>query len=181
LLATALRSWPEWAEGYRVNGVRADATPSKADIHALREGALNRFFPLDGSLYVGPGDGVMSTGVPLRVVRAQDRIGDFVEQLAAALADAASQYRSHAAVREVAHPRFDLRLYHGGLGLFEPTSKTLFQAEPSKPAAHRQGLLGLSDLLVPPWCLPQVRAAKIRFDELWCEPATPRAEDAPLQ
>lgn len=71
LLATALRSWPDFAERYRVKGVSGDAATSAPITHRAREGGLNRFFDHDGAVYVGPGGGVMASGVPLVVAHAR--------------------------------------------------------------------------------------------------------------
>jgi len=176
LLATALRSWPDFAERHRLKGISGEDAPDKGTIHALREGGVNRFFTHEGSVYAGPGGGVMTAGVPLHLVRLEDTVADFVDQVAAQVDDPSGYYRMYPTVRLVHEPVFDLRLHEEGLGLFEATSKTLFQATSGPPSAQRSGMSGLSDLLVPPWALPSVRAAKARFDALWCEPAMPQAD-----
>ncbi|WP_448096292.1 hypothetical protein [Luteibacter yeojuensis] len=170
LLATAFRSWPEWAERYRVRGLTADAIATQAEIHTLREAGGNRFFTFNGALYQGPGDGLMAAGIPLRVVRACDWVRACIDQIAVELADPAGQYRSYPSVCAEGHPRFDLRLHDGGLGLFEAQSKTFFRAEPCTIDRHRQALLGLSDLILPSWALSPVRANRPRFDAWWCTP-----------
>ncbi|MEX1826881.1 hypothetical protein [Luteibacter sp. CQ10] len=175
LLATALRSWPDFAERYRVNGVSGEDAASASIIHRSREGGLNRFFVHDGAVYAGPGGGVMTSGVPLVVVRTQDRMADLVDQLVTQVSDPDGYYRTYPTVRNVGDPLFELRLHEDGLGLFEACSRTLFRADSAPTSSHRQGLLGLSDLLVPTWCLPQLRAAKASLDALWCEPAPPRS------
>lgn len=77
-------------------------------------------------------------------------------------------YRSHCAVSMVADPRFSLRLYEGGLGIYEERSRTLF-VQPQGSDVVTGDLRWLSNLVIPPWALSEVERQKDRFDELFCE------------
>lgn len=79
----------------------------------------------------------------------------------------AGPYRSHEAVVQVTDPRFSLRLYAGGLGVYEERTRTLF-VEPPRPHAVPQSLRWLSDLVTPPWTLLEVMKQKDIFNELFC-------------
>lgn len=169
LLETVARCWPEYMEQFRIKRPSAGERPlSKDQIHHLRSLGVNAPFVHSGHSYIGPGGVYTSAGTTMKTTIAMAHIVRTIEPLANTCWIPDGPYRSHSAVSMVADPRFSLRLYEGGLGIYEEHSRTLF-VQPQGPDVVTGDLRWLSDLVIPPWALSEVVRQKDRFDELFCE------------
>lgn len=165
---TLVRSWPDSMEPFRIKGPSlAGRSLTQAEIHALREGGVNAPYVFNGQIYMGPGGGYTSAGTMAKTRMAMAHITRTFDSLAETVWALAGPYRSHEAVVQVTDPRFSLRLYAGGLGVYEERTRTLF-VEPPRPHAVPQSLRWLSDLVTPPWTLLEVMKQKDIFNELFC-------------
>lgn len=173
LLETVARCWPEYMEQFRIKRPPSSECPlTRAEIHHLRSHGANAPFFYNGHSYIGPGGGYTSAGSTMNVTAAMARILRAFVPLANACWMPDGPYRSHSSISMDTDPRFSLRLYEGGLGIYEEHSRTLF-VQPSGSDVVIGDLRWLSDLVVPPWALSEVVKQKERFDELFCESPSP--------
>jgi hypothetical protein len=169
LLETVARCWPEYMEQFRIKLPTSGERPlTRAEIHHLRSRGVNAPFVYNGHSYIGPGGGYTSAGTTMNTTIAMAHIVRTFEPLANTCWMPEGPYRSHCAVSMVADPRFSLRLYEGGLGIYEEHSRTLFVQPPGLDVVTGD-LRWLSNLVVPPWALSEVVRQKDRFDDLFCE------------
>jgi hypothetical protein len=77
------RTWPDVMEPYRLKGVLGTAyqTSDPQDLALLRKGRVNYPLTIDGHVFVGPGGGLTTSGLPLKVGRAADKIMDGIRDL----------------------------------------------------------------------------------------------------
>lgn len=180
LLETVARCWPEYMERFRIKRPSSgERSLTRDEVHHLRSLGANVPFVFNGQSYIGPGGGYTSAGVTMNTTVAMMHIVRAFGPLANACWMPDGPYRTHSAVSLVADPRFSLRLYEGGLGIYEEHSRTLF-VQPQGPNVVTGDLRWLSDLVVPPWALSGVVKQKDRLDELFCEcPNPPPSAMAP--
>lgn len=173
LFETLARSWPDYVEPFRIKAAsRTERSLTQAEIHTLHGKGVNSPYVLNGKTYMGPGGGYTSSGKTTRIMAAMAHITRTFTPLAETVWMPDGPYRSHEAVAHVPDPRFSLRLYSGGLGVYEERTRTLF-VETSRPDVIPRSLRWLSDLVVPPWALLEVAKQKDRFDELFCDALAP--------
>jgi hypothetical protein len=168
LFETLARNWPDYVERYRMKGVLAGKPLSQAEIHRLRELGGNAAYVYNGNAYMGPGGGYTSAGTSMTTAMVMIKLTRTIDWLAEMVWLPSGPYVSHEQVANINEPRFALRLYDGGLGIYEETSRVFF-AHPRQNPLVEGSVRWLSDLLIPSWALPEVIKHKHRFDSLFCE------------
>lgn len=173
LFETLARSWPDYVEPFRIKAAsRVERPLNQSEIHTLREKGANPAYAFNGQTYIGPGGGYTSAGTTMRTALALAHITRTFGPLADTIRMPDGPYRSHDAVAQILDPRFSLRLYAGGLGVYEERTRTLFVETLERDVVPRS-LRWLSDLVVPSWSLLEVARNKDRLNELFCDaPAT---------
>jgi hypothetical protein len=83
LLEIAQKNWPSAFESSHMKGIAGLGwnAPTEEDFADLRKGRVNTTMMINGAPIFSPGGGVMSSGVPLKVVRAADRVKDGLQEL----------------------------------------------------------------------------------------------------
>ncbi|RDS79587.1 hypothetical protein DWU98_17510 [Dyella monticola] len=160
------RNWPDYVEPHRMKGVLPGRAPTQDEIHEMRMRGGNPAYVHNGHAYIGPGGGYSAAGTPMKTAKIMMHLTRALDWLAEYVWDSSSPYQQHERLLDVTAPRFALRLYPEGLGLFEEKTSTFF-AHPRQDAPSMGSVRWLSDMLLPPWALSEVLRQKHRFNSLF--------------
>lgn len=170
LFETLARNWPDYVERYRMKGILPGKSLSQEEIHHLRKHGAKAAYIYNGNVYMGPGGGYTSAGTSMTAAMVLIKVMRMIDWLAEEVWSLSGPYVTHEQVTTINEPRFALRLYDGGLGIYEERSRVLF-AHPRQVPSVVGSMRWLSDLLIPSWTLPEVIKHRDRFDFLYCEKA----------
>jgi hypothetical protein len=140
------RNWPDYVESHRMKGVLPWRAPTQSEIHEMRMSGGNPAYVHNGHAHIGPGGGYSTAGTPMKTAKIMMQLTRALDWLAEYVWDLSNPYRQHERLLNVVVPRFALRLYPEGQGLFEETTSTFF-AHPRQDAPSMGSVRWLSDTL----------------------------------
>lgn len=151
LFETIARSWPDYIDQYKINGVSASTNPSTIERSILREAGINNFTSYQGISYQGPGAGITSACTALHTTIVNDRVRESVKMLGEMVDDPLGQFRTNPHVKAIPNHEFSLKLDTNGLVVREEASMTHF-ALPRPSRSDEITWLGeLNDTFAPIW------------------------------
>jgi len=161
LINTIRRSWPEYFEGFRINGVLLNESKSNEEIHTLRESGIAYFLTHAGSAYMPPGMGVTSASTAGKATLAVNRCRLLVRHLAEQICEEGGQFAREMSELGVLSPEYSLALTKRGLAVYESNSKRGFLLPQPEVSSSSVGLTELSDYMSPSWVLNSLRDATL--------------------
>jgi hypothetical protein len=157
---TIARSWPGYVEQFRAKAaIGAGRVLSGAERTALREGGVSSFIELDGSVYFPPGGGITSASTATRTTFFENKLHDYIDELARLIVAEGNQFATHPRVLESSEPQFSLELGASGLCILEATSRNcFFIARTGDSPASESWMVQFNEAFAPVWAIDALQA-----------------------
>lgn len=153
LIETVRRNWPEYLEGFKINGLMPGEPLTAKEITAYRQNGLNSSLTFDNGVYMCPGMGITSASTPLRLTIGMDRISQFLDGLTQIVLDPEGLFQTTMIERGIKTPSFTLAITPRGLSVYEERSEIAFLLPRASSDAERTFLTDLHDFLSPDWAV----------------------------
>ena len=156
LLKIVYKSWPQYIERYRLNGVLGTSKKkaiSSSDRKMLRVGGLNTFFEHDGKVFHSPGGGITSASTSLTVSTYANKLRHWINYLATNVANPDGFILQQAKNMGIENPNFEISFTPKGLIIIE-TSKNIgfeFSSDSNDPLSAESK--ECQNLFLPNWAL----------------------------
>lgn len=122
LIETLIRSFPTYAERFRMHGILAGVPLADEDVRQLRRGGVNAPIIVDDAVYISPGMGLTTAGTPVSINMALSKVHQAIGCLADFVLEESGQVQRFVKENGIDSPEYTLDISPRGLGLFESKS-----------------------------------------------------------
>ena len=153
LVEKLIRSWPDIAQQFKLNGVMGLMRPPSTDgqsVKDLRRAGVTQMLEVDGAVYMPPGFGVTSAATSTQVSLKRDRIKRLASDIDKFFSRPENPLMQIAQQKRVENPSFAFGILPTGhLSVFFP--EALVKIPFPSPQVQGDARSELEQILLPPW------------------------------